>query len=308
MAIAAVIDIGSNTIKVLVAKRDSEDASLQVLKTKTIEARISAGISHSHPELSSDAMIRGLAAIKDLLNEAASYSPNFIILVATSAVRDALNGPLFCDTVLKETGHSVRILTGEEEANGIGRGLLCDPHLKSENNFMVFDLGGGSLECLNFTERKIVQKISLPLGCVRLTERFVSDVTLAFKAADKIKAHIKETVEKSGFKFNTKGLAIGTGGTLTTARHIIAIQTGQTLETCSPTLTLHALKALHRTMSGLALKDRLNTLGLPKGRADVFPAALETLISLAELGDFESYHHSMYNLRWGLASEALTRA
>jgi exopolyphosphatase/guanosine-5'-triphosphate,3'-diphosphate pyrophosphatase len=166
----AIIDIGSNSIKVLVAARDAAGI-VQALKSQTVEARISAGISQAEPRLSEDGMARGLAAIQDLLATAAPFSPAKTILVATSAVRDAVNGPDFRARVQAATGHEIRILTGDEEANGIGRGLTSDPALVDLQDFYVFDLGGGSLECLLFRERAITQAVSLQLGCVRLTER-----------------------------------------------------------------------------------------------------------------------------------------
>ena len=118
----AVIDIGSNSIKVLVAARDAAGA-LQSLKYRTIDARISAGISQDSPRLSEDGMARGLDAIRSLLVDAAEFSPRQIILVATSAVRDAQNGAEFRARVQAATGHEIRVLSGDEEANLIGRGL-----------------------------------------------------------------------------------------------------------------------------------------------------------------------------------------
>ncbi len=140
----AVIDIGSNSIKVLVAARN-ETGVVTALKSKTIDARISAGISKAKPELSEEGMARGLAAIQELLTDAAPFSPVRTVLVATSAVRDAGNGDHFRARVRAATGHDIRILTGDEEANLIGRGLTCDPALADLKDFYVFDLGGGSL-------------------------------------------------------------------------------------------------------------------------------------------------------------------
>ncbi|MEO7414095.1 MAG: phosphatase, partial [Opitutaceae bacterium] len=173
----AVIDIGSNSIKVLVAAR-AADGSIQSLNYRTIDARISAGLSQAEPRLSEDGIVRGIEAIKSLLADAASFFPQKIILVATSAVRDAQNGGEFRERVRTATGHDIRILSGDEEANLIGRGLTCDPALSTLQDFYVFDLGGGSLECLAFKERRIVQAVSLQLGCVRLTEKFIRDPAL----------------------------------------------------------------------------------------------------------------------------------
>src|SRR3954470_8064032 len=139
----AVIDIGSNSIKVLVAKRDN-DGKLAALKLRTIDARISAGISRSNPRLSEEGITRGVDAVRVLLADAATFLPTRTILVATSAVRDAQNGREFCERVRVATGHEIRILSGPEEAALIGRGLVADPALGDLRDFYVFDLGGGS--------------------------------------------------------------------------------------------------------------------------------------------------------------------
>src|SRR5690606_36870987 len=125
-----------------------------------------------------------------------------------------------------ETGHTVRILTGDEEANLIGRGLTCDPALQSLRDFAVFDLGGGSLECLSFRDRQTQHAISLPLGCVRLTERFISDPSqpLSAAAVTAITDHTKTALIASPFPLPLPSpvIAVGTGGTITTTRAILA--------------------------------------------------------------------------------------
>ncbi|HXA13851.1 MAG TPA: phosphatase, partial [Opitutaceae bacterium] len=161
----AVIDIGSNSIKLLVVSRDG-NGRLAELTSRTIDARISAGISQKSPQLGETGMAAGLAAITDLLAAAAPLAPAQTLLVATSAVRDATNGADFRAHVRSTTGHDIRILTGDQEANLIGAGLACDPALSNLHDFYVFDLGGGSLECLAFRARQIAQEVSLPLGCV----------------------------------------------------------------------------------------------------------------------------------------------
>jgi exopolyphosphatase/guanosine-5'-triphosphate,3'-diphosphate pyrophosphatase len=107
----AVIDIGSNSIKVLVATR-AANGSVQALKYRTIDARISAGLSEAIPRLSEEGMARGLDAIRSLLADIAPFAPTEIILVATSAVREAANGDDFRQRVLAATGHAIRLLSG----------------------------------------------------------------------------------------------------------------------------------------------------------------------------------------------------
>jgi exopolyphosphatase / guanosine-5'-triphosphate,3'-diphosphate pyrophosphatase len=305
----AVIDIGSNSIKVLVAAR-GPDGSLATVHTHTIDARISGGISQAQPHLSDEGIARGVEAVKTLMTELAAYAPSRTIAAATSAVRDASNGALFCDRVREATGIDVRVLSGAEEANLVGRGLTCDPTLKNLSDFYVFDLGGGSLECLSFRERKIEQASSLQLGCVRLTEKFISDVAkpLGRTARYRTMQHVHDELVRGSFKFTLprEAVAVGTGGTMTTVRAMLGARDGKALEDVDSFIPLTQLRLLLTRVSRMPLADRQQVPGLPAARADIFPVALATLIVLADVGAFPGFQHSAYNLRYGLADEALS--
>jgi exopolyphosphatase / guanosine-5'-triphosphate,3'-diphosphate pyrophosphatase len=309
--VAAVIDIGSNSIKILVATR-RDDGRIEALKAHTLDARISAGISQAVPHLSEEGMARGLSAIQELLALAAPFAPTTTVLVATSAVRDAANGPEFRQRVLAATGHTIRILTGDEEADLIGRGLTCDPALADLQNFYVFDLGGGSLECLVFRNRRIEQELSLKLGCVRLTEKFITDPTAPLRAEDctALALYVRDTIKQSGFRFSLPpdAEAVFTGGTMTSVRLIKGALHAVKLEDTPPIVPLETLHDLLDEIGPLALDARKQIPGMPVARADVFPAALVTVVTLAEFGLFKRFHHSIYNLRWGLAASALAAA
>ena len=302
----AVIDIGSNSIKVLVAVRGT-DGTIIPLHVHSLDARISAGLSKSEPRLSEDGMARGLEAIRTLLADAAHFSAGKIILVATSAVRDARNGTDFRARVQAATGHAIRILTGDEEANLIGRGLTTDPTLRGLRDFFVFDLGGGSLECLAFRNRGITRAVSLQLGCVRLTEKFVTDPTapLSTDAREKITTHVRTEFSCAGFSFVPAAEAIGTGGTVATARAILGARRSLSLEQTDTVISANELRELLEWLGALPLAERQRIPGLPAARADVFPTALVTLLAVADLGGFANFRNSLRNLRYGLADEAL---
>lgn len=304
----AIVDIGSNSIKVLVAAR-APDGRLAALKTHTIEARIGAGLGRASPRLSDEGMARGVDAVCTLLADAAAFAPSRTILVATSAVRDAENGDAFRERIRAATGQEIRILSGDEEASLIGRGLTCDPALSTLRDFYVFDLGGGSLECLAFRNRRVEQAVSLQLGCVRLTEKFVPNTALPFPAdsARQIARHTDEVLTESGFTFSLppEAVAVGTGGTLTTVRAILAARAGHSLDQTDPSIAIGQLRDRLASSGALPLSARKQIPGLPAARADVFPTALATLLAVAELGRFDAYRHSVFNLRYGLADEAL---
>jgi exopolyphosphatase/guanosine-5'-triphosphate,3'-diphosphate pyrophosphatase len=303
----AVIDIGSNSIKVLIAVRGT-DGGVFPLHVRSLDARISAGLGQAEPRLGDEGMARGLDAIRTLLADADRFSASKIVLVATSAVRDARNGADFRARVQAATGHAIRILTGDEEANLIGRGLTTDPALRGLRDFYVFDLGGGSLECLAFHERRIAQAVSLPLGCVRLTEKFIADpaAPLPAEARTRIAAHTRAECARAGFRFDRPhATAVGTGGTVATARAILGARRGQAFEHTAPTIAVAELRELLDWLGALPLAERQRIPGLPAARADVFPTALVTLIAIAELGDFANFRNSLHNLRYGMADEAL---
>lgn len=304
----AVIDIGSNSIKVLVATC-AADGTITTLQSNTIDARISAGISQRVPRLTEEGMTRGLDAIRRLIADAAPFFPVQILLVATSAVRDAENGEDFQARVLAATGHRIRILSGDEEANLIGRGLTCDPALRELRDFYVFDLGGGSLECLAFHGRKMVQAASLQLGCVRLTEKFVADPAAPFAAGAQasIAAHTRELFTQSGFTCSLPptAAAIGTGGTVATVRAILGGREGKSFAQTPSVITVAQVGTLLAELGAMPLAERRQVAGLPPARADVFPAALATLLAVAECGGFSAFRNSLFNLRYGLAATAL---
>ena len=308
--VVAVIDIGSNSIKSLVAARGPQGGIVTV-QTRALDARISTGIGQARPRLTEADMQRGLAAVRQLLAEIAPLAPRRTVLVATSAVRDAANGGKFRDRIRTATGHELRILTGKEEADLIGRGLTSDPALADLQDFYVFDLGGGSLECLTFRARRVQQAVSLPLGCVRLTERCVKDPQAPFSddCRSRITEICKEVLAKSGFRFSLPAGAgaVFAGGTVTTTRAIFAERLGRQITATSPLITVAALRALLDDTARLPLETRKKIPGLPAARADVFPTALATVLAVADFGEISAFRHSFHNLRYGLAAELLSR-
>jgi exopolyphosphatase/guanosine-5'-triphosphate,3'-diphosphate pyrophosphatase len=306
-----VIDIGSNTIKLLVAARSTR-GGIDTVHYAVEEARIGRGIGSDRPALTEESMQRGVAAVATLVERARTFNPVQIVLVATSAVREATNGQDFARRIHRETGLAVRILTGTEEADAIGRGLATDPALAGARNFYLFDLGGGSLECLEFRERRAAQSASLRLGCVRLTERCVTDPAAPFTATDRSAVaaavlHEFAAEASSGFHFTlpSPAAAVATGGTVTTVRAMLAASAGHPLSEASPTVNTAELEHLLDLSAALPLAERRQLPGLPAARADVFPTALTTMLEVARLAGVEKFTHSYHNLRYGIAAEQL---
>jgi len=305
----AVIDVGSNSIKVLVAA-EAPGGGLVSLYWRAIEARISRGISQGSPVLGEEGMSAALGAIATLHADALSHGAGTIQIVATSAVRDAGNGALFASRVLSATGTPLRILSGKEEARLIGAGLLSDPALQNLGRFNVFDLGGGSMECLAFSGRTLLHSQSLQLGCVRLTELFVRDPAqpLSSVEAEEIRKHVGKALGESGFPLDRE-LAPGfvvSGGSMTTVRAILGAAQGLQAAQGPSAVSLAELEALSTSLCSMTLEERRKGVpGLAQERADVFPAALVTILTVAHAAGAREVRHSFHNLRYGLAAEML---
>jgi len=328
----AVIDIGSNSIKTLVAKyadrsADPKTSAVTELFSRSIETRISAGADwiEGRSRLAPEAIANALSAIEPLLADCAKYAPSQIALVGTSALRDAANAADFADLVRTKTGHAIRILSGDEEAAAIGRGLLCDPALQSADNahaqnLYAFDLGGGSLECLAVRAGKVTDAQSLALGSVRLMRRFVRnpEAPLADDEREAIRAHVTEQFARAGFAFDLpsseKPQVIGTGGLWFNVRQMLAAisevrRTALATEPSPPLaptyLPRSQIEFVLETAARLPLAERRRIPGISPGRADILPTALTTMLTVLDLGHFSGLQHSGYNLRYGVAAELL---
>jgi len=326
-ALVAVIDIGSNSIKTLVARRSANTTTsaiepVEALFSRSIEARISAGADwiKGRSQLTPEAMAEAMAAIEALLADCAAYAPTQIALVGTSALRDAANGAEFSKLVRSRTGHAIRLLSGDEEAAAIGRGLLCDPALQltkaksHAQSLYAFDLGGGSLECLALCAGEVTTAKSLPLGGVRLMHRFIKNPKTPFAPNEReaIRRHVAQAFADAGFRFDL-GLSpsdappqvIGTGGLWFNVRQMLAAIEGGSEELAPPFLPREKIESVLEMAAPLPLAERRQLPGISPGRADILPTTLTTMLTVLDLGRFSGLQHSAYNLRYGVAAELL---
>lgn len=169
----SVVDLGYNSIKLVNYNINQKNSNYRSYYDKSIRVKLGEDM-HKTNLLRSDAMDRTIECIKyfsDIIN---IESIEHVIPFATSAVREAENKKLFLQKVEEQTGLKFKILSSEEEAyySYVGAlNSLCIP------NCLFFDLGGGSLE-LVYTENYQVKKIiSLPLGSLKLTQKFFSNAT-----------------------------------------------------------------------------------------------------------------------------------
>ena len=302
----AVIDIGSNSIKSLVAERDSAPYGLRALHEKTLEVRISQGIGGEPPMLHAERIEAGVEAVRELWNDCEAHGPlEALQIVATSAVRSAGNGHLFTNAVEAITGMVPEVLTGPEEADAIALGVRTDPLIEDHLvDFTVFDLGGGSLELIRFEHHGVTDRTSLPLGAVRLTEQFYSDPSKAIPKAEQeaLQTFILDHITASGVE--VRAPLVGCSGGLAALRDIVAARPDSDPKRVG-IFDQEVIECLLTELHGMDLSGRISVEGMPARRADIFPAAMAVFKVLLDMSGAKSIQHSLHNLRYGLALKLL---
>jgi len=299
----AAFDLGSNSIKFIVA--ETRKGQVRILREKSISTRLAEHLIDTC-ELRPEAMARTLDALRQLREEADELKVEHFRAVATSAVRDSRNRREFLKAVRNVLGFPARLLSGSEEAETIFSGVAADSHWKGKDMF-ILDIGGGSAEWVQGHHGKLERRISLPLGAVRLRERFLH----AYPVAPDTAALLVETVRAqiahplAQYSLGHRRL-IGTGGTITC---LAAIHKGMAdfnpKKIDHATLSLGQIEELMRSFAGLTLEKLRALPGLPPKRADlIIPGTAVVLATMALLGA-NRLSVSVRGLRYGVLTAAI---
>ena len=164
----AVMDLGTNTFHLLIAAGDISNfrkIEHEHIAVKLGEGGINKGI------ILTRAFERGIDTMKEFKHKINSLNIQKTRAIATSALRSASNGKVFIDHVYQQTGISIEIIDGNQEACFIYEGIKAADALSAENS-LVMDIGGGSVEFIIGNREKMLWKQSFEMGAARLMERF----------------------------------------------------------------------------------------------------------------------------------------
>lgn len=297
----ATLDVGTNTVLMLVAERDDSGA-VHTLADFARITRLGRGVDASG-KLDPEAVAQTLAAIVEFAQKARDLGTEKIVGVATAALRDASDGAEFIGQVKAQAGLDLEIISGAAEAQlshlAVTKGLRLDPAAK----LLIVDIGGGSTELIRAepvgTGRKL-DVVSLQIGSVRLTERFVHhDPPTAHEAMD-LRLAVNEALQRLEWNF-TLDQMVGIAGTVTT---ICAIVLG--LVDYDPKLVHgHRLSqddviATIAKLGAIPLPERKQLPGLDPGRADVIFAGAAILERIMSHFHVNEVIVSDQGVRWGL--------
>jgi exopolyphosphatase/guanosine-5'-triphosphate,3'-diphosphate pyrophosphatase len=291
----AIIDIGSNSVRLVIFEKTSRFA-FHLLHEAKSRVRISEDAYLHDGNLQDPAMERAAFALRDFLSIANSYRVRKTLCVATSAVRDAPNKNRFLNRVKKELGLTVKVIDGAKEAY---LGGIASANLLPRIDGVTIDIGGGSTECAYIENGSVVRNHSLNLGTVRLKELFFDRGDI-----DGAIAHIDAALEA----LPAAAEAIGIGGTFRALARTLLKKSGHPLQKTHG-YRFHA-DTMHAYLAKvLAAPDNaaLKKLGIKKERYDVIrPGALILSRLLKHLGT-ETLTASGVGVREGLFLSDLLR-
>ena len=298
---AAAIDLGTNTARLLIGYLEPAGVVKPLLVKRWI-TRLGGGFSRELG-ISEEAKIRTVAALKDFAVEIKKHGVARVRAVATSAVRDAVNGKALCDDIFQETGIRLEILGCREEGLLTLRGVFAgidDP----EGDVLVFDVGGGSTEYTLTRNREPIFTESLPLGVVRLTEGKKDQDAMEDKVLREL-ANLRATmVHADLLKFLNRVSLVGTAGTATTLAAIsLKLENYDYRLVNNYSLSLDKIRQIYATLLPMTPDERLNVIGLEKGREDLIIAGILITLKTMELFGFQKLKVSDFGLLEGLFLE-----
>ena len=296
----AVVDIGTNSTRLLVAEVDRERGSVEELARGSRVTRLGEGVD-ANGKLSQEAIERVLSTLAGYREQMDALEVVANLAVLTSAVRDAENGPGFAERVRERYGLDARVLSGDEEAQLTFLGTMSGRPAPSEPT-VVIDIGGGSTEFIIGRGRRAGFHVSLPAGVVRLSERHIHSDPPDPEELQRLAADARGTF-LAGLPPEQRApvrAAIAVAGTATSAAAM-----DQELDPYDPT-RVHGYRLLRGTVELLLARladmeeaRRRGVVGLDPSRAPTIVAGMILLNEALTAFELEQVEVSEHDILYG---------
>lgn len=273
----AAIDIGSNSIHVVIARAE-RGQHLEIIDREKEMVRLGSGTLQLH-HLSKEATDRALGVLRRYKRVAEANLVDRILVTATAAVREAHNADEFVRRAREEVGLEVQVLPGVEEARLIALAVSEVTEFNGKRALIV-DIGGGSTEFVVTGGVEPELLFSLRMGAVRLTEKFVSTDPILSDELERLGASVRSDLTRALWEISGVGydFVVGSSGTVLNLVNA-ALQAESALDSDPPpilgsnhTVTLDQLRRLNRRLEQMTVSQRRRVPGLEKKRADIIVA------------------------------------
>jgi exopolyphosphatase/guanosine-5'-triphosphate,3'-diphosphate pyrophosphatase len=298
----AVIDIGTNSTRLLIA--DVEGAGVEEVERRTTVTNMGRGVDHTGM-ICSDAVDDVCTVIADYKARYEEMGAERVMAIATSAVRDAVNGEAFIAELRERFGLNAQLLTGEEEAHLTYLGATSTR--PAEEATLVFDIGGGSTELIVGSGKRVGFHTSLQAGTIRQSERHLTSDPPHPHELEDLAADIRNLIDRAiAAQPNGKPVhAIAVAGTPTSLAAI-----DQELEPYDPGrvhgyhLGMQRIQRMLSKLSSLPLAERLRVPGLHPGRAPTIVTGTVILVQVMRAFGLQEIEVSELDILHGSALSA----
>ncbi len=253
------IDIGSNSVRLLVSNviTDRKDTLFKKSSLTRLPIRLGAD-AFGKGEISKkniDRLVTGMRAYSNIMEV---HGVENYRACATSALREAANGPQVCEKVFRETGINIELIDGKEEAKMIFNSEMIDSIRDQEDSFLYMDVGGGSTEFTLFYGDVIKASRSFKIGTIRLLKGMVKK-----EDWDEMKQWIKAETSDMG-----EVLMVGSGGNINRTFKMSDRKAGQSLN-------IGYIENTYSMLQKFTPEERMMKFDLNPDRADVITHALK---------------------------------
>jgi len=304
----AVIDLGTNTFNLLIAEI-FPDGKFKIIYSNKLSVRLGKegiGKNHLHPE----AIDRGLKALSEYKNIINQHQINDIHAIATSAIREAVNGTDFIEKA-RELGFTVSVVSGEKEAELIYKGVQMALHI-GEKPTLIMDIGGGSTEFIIADSKKIYWKKSFLLGVTRLLDKFKPSDPITRSEIHQLYGYLKEQLRplKEAYKQFPFIELIGSSGSFDSFADIIEhrheVQPPIRKKT-EYEFNFEQVDVLFDELIRSTKEQRLNVKGLIKMRVDMIVMAVLLTKFILDEYEISKMRLSTYALKEGVLSQFINK-
>ena len=298
-----VIDIGSNSVHLVVAIYHEADGYFSVIDDAKVNVRLGEGMTRTG-QLDPARMDVGVDTMKIYRRMIDAYELDQVIATATAAVRKAKNGDVFVRRVKEEAGIDINVIPGEQEAMYDYLGVVNTIDIQ---NALMMDIGGGSTELVLIQNREKKAGVSLPFGAVDLAEKF--NLTDKPKKSDleKLRVFLEGAFSQYPLLAEAKGYpVIGVGGTIRNMGRIHRRMIDYPLEIAQNYyMSRKDVKTVCEKTAAMDYQERKNIKGLSKARADIFVGASQAVLEIMGVIDSDQLIISKAGLRDGMLYESI---
>ena len=299
----AAIDIGSNSLKLVVVRASAADSFTVVLQERE-RVRLGHETLKTH-QLSDEAINLSAQAIGKFRQIAENRNADVILAVATASVREAENAAHFVAEIERQTGVRVEVLSSLEEARLIGIAVaqkICE----NECSLLNIDIGGGSTELSLMKAGEPHKLFSMKLGAVGLTEKFIVSNPPKPKELKNLRLEIALALDKphQKIKNETWEISTGTSGTILNLASILNFEIDEDSAQKLP-IQLKKLSALNVKLAEMTIEERTGLPSISRQRAEVIMAGGQILEGVMQTLKIETLQPCSYALREGVIIDYL---